>query len=132
MSNGDGEVYMPKVLVVDDDPDLVAICSFVLENEGYEIGVARNGFEAFDKLKKDDVDVVLLDAMMPAMDGITVCRLIKDTHGKKVPVVVMSASQIMCERAKQHQADAVLPKPFNIDELVNIINRLAQSPAHGA
>jgi CheY-like chemotaxis protein len=120
---------MPKVLVVDDDPDLVAICSFILESEGYEVGVARNGFEALDRIARDGIDLVLLDAMMPAMDGITVCRLVRDSQcGRRVPVVIMSASQIMCERAKQHQADAVLPKPFSIDELLGIINRLTQSP----
>ncbi|MFL5734052.1 MAG: response regulator transcription factor, partial [Chloroflexia bacterium] len=65
---------MTKVLVVDDDPDLVAICSMVLESEGYAVDAARNGSEAVDKLQSDDIDLVLLDVMMPVLDGLSVCK----------------------------------------------------------
>src|SRR5438874_13549108 len=60
---------MTKVLVVDDDPDLLLACSLVLESEGYSVDAARNGSEAVDKLAADGIDVMLLDIMMPVMDG---------------------------------------------------------------
>jgi len=116
---------MPKVLVVDDDPDLVAICSIVLESEGYEVEAARNGSEAIDKLEQDDVDVVLLDVMMPVLDGLSVCKIVKsDPRTKDVPVVLISASTSLRERGKCC-ADAVLEKPFDIDYLVDMVGHFA-------
>jgi CheY-like chemotaxis protein len=115
---------MPRVLVVDDDPDLAAICSLILESEGYETTVANNGVEAYDKLSAVRVDAILLDVMMPAMDGLTVCRMVKsDPRTEQLPVIVMSASQSLREQARVANADAVLPKPFNIDDLVLAVNQ---------
>src|SRR3712207_5483724 len=119
---------MPRVLVVDDDPDLVAICSLVLENEGYSIKTARNGVEAYDALNRERADVVLLDAMMPVMDGITVAKMVKrDPKTKDVPIVLMSASQHLCDQARDSVADAVITKPFNIDYLVSTINHFTEA-----
>ncbi len=116
---------MPKVLVVDDDPDLAAICSLILESEGYETSVASNGVDAYDKLSATRVDAVLLDVMMPVMDGLPVCRLLKsDPDTEQLPVIVMSASEKLREQARVAQADAVIAKPFNIDDLVLAVNKL--------
>ena len=121
---------MPKVLVVDDDPDLVAICSLVLESEGYNIDTARNGVEAYDRLAEngvDGVDVVLLDVMMPVLDGLTVCKMVKrDPRTKDLPIIIMSASERLREEGKACSADAVIPKPFDIDQLVNTVSQFAQ------
>lgn len=118
--------YMPRILVVDDDPDLLAICSLILESEGYDIDVAHNGYEAYETLSHDGVDVVLLDVMMPVLDGITVCKMVKrDPRTKDLPVIVMSASQRLCDVAMESQADAVISKPFDIDQLVSTVHRFA-------
>src|ERR1044071_1786646 len=109
------EMNMPKVLVVDDDPDLVAICSLILESEGYAVDAARDGIEAIDKLKDDGIDLILLDVMMPVLDGISVCKMVKrDPHTKDLPVIIMSASNTLQEQGRVC-ADAVLAKPFDID-----------------
>jgi CheY-like chemotaxis protein len=122
--------HMPKVLVVDDDPDLAAICSLILETEGYETTVATNGVEAYDRLTSTPVDAILLDVMMPSMDGLTVCRMVKDDpQTEQVPVIVMSASEKLREQARGARADAVIPKPFNIDDLVLAVNSLVYSGA---
>jgi CheY-like chemotaxis protein len=114
---------MPKVLVVDDDPDLVAICSIVLEGEGYDVEAAGNGGEAVDKLEKSDVDVVLMDVMMPVVDGLSICKMVKrDPRTKDLPVIIISASQALREKGREY-ADAVLPKPFDIDNLVDTVNQ---------
>ncbi len=119
---------MAKVLVVDDDPDLVAICSLVLESEGYNIHTARNGYEAYDAIANNAADVVLLDAMMPVLDGITVCKMVKrDPRTKDLPVIMMSASSSLCEQAEINCADAVITKPFDIDHLVSTVNQFAQA-----
>jgi CheY-like chemotaxis protein len=121
---------MPKVLVVDDDPDLAAICSLILEGEGYETSVANNGVDAYDKVMATRVDAVLLDVMMPVMDGLTVCRLLKsDPETEQLPVIVMSASEKLREQARVAHADAVIAKPFNIDDLVLAVNKLVAEAA---
>jgi CheY-like chemotaxis protein len=121
---------LPKVLVVDDDPDLASICSLVLESEGYDTDVATNGVEAYCTLTSDDVDVVLLDVMMPSLDGITVCKMVKDDpRTRDVPVILMSASEIMREEAKKSRADAVLEKPFDIEVLLDTVGRFAPTSA---
>ena len=111
---------MPKVLVVDDDPDLVAICSLVL-SQGYSVECALNGVEAVDKVQKSDVDVMLLDVMMPALDGLSVCKMVKrDPRTKDLPVIIISASENLREQ-DEAIADAVIPKPFDLDDLVSTV-----------
>ncbi|MGV3538521.1 MAG: response regulator transcription factor [Rufibacter sp.] len=75
-----------KILVVDDDPDIVELLQYNLEKEGYQVAHAENGQEAIKVAKRTDPDIILLDVMMPVMDGITACRQLreeprfKDTH----------------------------------------------------
>ena len=115
---------MPKVLVVDDDPDLVAICSLVLESEGYAVDAALNGLAAVDKVSKEGADVMLLDVMMPVLDGLSVCKMVKrDPRTAEVPVIIMSASEVLRERGRGC-ADAVLIKPFDIDILLSTVNNI--------
>src|SRR5947199_10681181 len=116
---------MTKVLVVDDDPDLVAICSMILESEGYLVDSARNGNEAVDKLFDNGVDVMLLDVMMPVLDGLSVCKIVKrDPRTKDLPVVLISASSVLREKGRDC-ADAVLEKPFDIDDLISTVGHFA-------
>jgi len=120
-----GTKELPRVLVVDDDPDLAALCSLLLESEGYDTDIARNGYEAYDAITNDHIDVVLLDAMMPVMDGLTVCRMVKrDPDLKDLPIIVMSASRRLCEEARG-SADAVISKPFDLDNLVDTVHHFA-------
>ena len=121
----DGATELPKVLVVDDDPDLAALCSMLLESEGYDTDIARNGYEAYNAISSEQIDVVLLDAMMPVLDGLTVCRMVKrDPDLKDVPIILMSASRRLCDEA-HGSADAVISKPFDLDNLVNTVHHFA-------
>ena len=102
--------------------DLVAICSLILEGEGYTVDAARDGLEAVDKMDHDGVDLVLLDVMMPVLDGISVCKILKrDPRTKDVPIIIMSASSVLQEQGRVC-ADAVLAKPFDIDYLLDTVN----------
>ena len=117
---------MAKVLVVDDDPDLAAVCALVLESEGYDIDIARNGVDAVEALRTTEPDVVLLDVMLPAVDGLSVCQMAKrDPAIGKVPIILMSASSHLLRKAGEACADAVLGKPFDIDVLLNTVGKFA-------
>jgi len=110
-----------KVLVVDDEPDIVRYLEHVLRRLGYEAVSAGDGAEALAKAAEDPPDLVLLDVMMPVMDGFAVCRALREREATRlVPVVVMTALQGVDNRVKvlEHGADDVLTKPVDERELV--------------
>jgi adenylate cyclase len=109
------------VLVVDDEPDIVRYLEHVLRRLGYETVTAGNGAEALEKARAAPPDLVLLDVMMPIMDGFAVCRALREHEATRlVPVVVMTALQGVDNRVKvlEHGADDVLTKPVDERELV--------------
>jgi CheY-like chemotaxis protein len=114
---------MAKVLVVDDDPAILEICSDLLQTEGYEVVVATNGQQALEQAHEETPSVVLMDIMMPVMDGIEACRRLKaDQHTADMPVVLMSArTNLTRQSGDLVQADALVAKPFDIDYLLNTI-----------
>jgi len=110
-----------KVLVVDDEPDIVRYLEHVLRRLGYETASAGDGAEALAKAAADPPDLVLLDVVMPVMDGFAVCRALREREATRlVPVVVMTALQGVDDRVKvlEHGADDVLTKPVDERELV--------------
>jgi DNA-binding response OmpR family regulator len=110
-----------KVLVVDDEPDIVRYLEHVLRRLGYEAIGAANGAEALEKAVNDPPDLVLLDVMMPIMDGFAVCRALRDREATRlVPVIVMTALGGVDNRVKllEHGADEVLTKPVDERELI--------------
>ncbi len=78
-----------KILVVDDEPSLVELCRIILEQAGFNVRGAYNGRQALSMVTEDTPDLVLLDVMMPGMDGIEVCRRIRTEHEKPPPCIVM-------------------------------------------
>ncbi len=108
----------PLVLVVDDDPDILdAICD-ILDAEGYRVSRARHGQEALREIESERPDVILLDLMMPVMDGVAFAQALRSRPAfRDVPIVVISAD------GNPHRAAAVgamgyLAKPFDIDALL--------------
>ncbi len=112
-----------KVLVVDDDPAILEICSDLLQAEGYEVSVATNGLQAVEQAHQRTPNVVLMDIMMPIMDGIEACRRIKADHNTAdIPVVLMSARTNLTRQSQDLvHADALVAKPFDIDYLLSTI-----------
>ena len=110
-----------KVLVVDDDPDIVRlITKFLSGNDEYELGTASGGFEAGIQVAKFRPDLVILDLMIPDIDGFKVCREIKsnpDTRHIMVLVVTGYAEEENIQKALQHGADYCMKKPLNLNEL---------------
>jgi len=106
------------VLVVDDDPDILdAICDILL-GEGYRVARARHGLEALDRVAEEVPGLILLDLMMPVMDGRSFALALRERGlGERVPIVVISADGNP-ERAVEVGARAFLAKPFDIDSLL--------------
>jgi CheY-like chemotaxis protein len=118
----------PCVLVVDDEPQVVWVLQFGLQAEGYETVAAHDGFEALDQIRRHHPAYVVLDVMMPRMDGWSVLEALAELPAAERPVVVMVtalASTADRERAVALGAAAYVPKPFDIDELVGVLQGLA-------
>jgi CheY-like chemotaxis protein/class 3 adenylate cyclase len=117
----DGTTPQHRVLVVDDNADNRAIVARLLAREGYRVSTAENGAQALERVKDEPVDLILLDVMMPVMDGIEACRRLKDApETGLIPVVIMTALGQMEDRVRgiQAGADDFLTKPLNRDELL--------------
>ena len=122
VSNG-----LPTVLVVDDEPQVVWVIEFSLQGEGYETLTAHDGFEAMTQIQRHHPDLMVLDVMMPRMDGWAVLEELAKLPAAERPRVVMVtalASAMDRARAKQLGAAAFVPKPFDMDELVGVLQGL--------
>jgi two-component system OmpR family response regulator len=110
---------MMRLLVVEDDARLVRALRRGLTREGYEIDVARTGDEALAQAAAETYDAVLLDLMLPGIDGFTVCRALRD-KGDAVPVLMLTARTDVRDRIRglDSGADDYLTKPFNFGELL--------------
>jgi CheY-like chemotaxis protein len=122
VSNG-----LPTVLVVDDEPQVVWVLEFSLQGEGYETMTAHDGFEAMSQIERHHPDLMVLDVMMPRMDGWSVLEALGKLPPGERPRVVMAtalASAIDRARAQALGAAAFVPKPFDMDELVGVLQGL--------
>ena len=106
-----------KILVVDDENLLVKGIKFNLENDGYEVVTGSDGMEAVEKASNQDVDLIVLDLMMPRLDGLEACRKIREFSD--VPIIMLTAKADDMDKLMgfEHGADDYLTKPFNILEL---------------
>ena len=118
----------PLVLVVDDDPDILdAVCD-ILEGEHYRVARARHGQEALERVAEERPDVVLLDLMMPIMDGVAFAQTLRARYADiEIPIVVISADGNP-QRAASVRARGFLAKPFDIDALLAEVASLTSGP----
>lgn len=110
-----------RILIVDDEPDLVETLRFPLEMEGYQVLVAENGEMGLTLARKERPDLIILDLMLPKLDGYKVCRLLKfDERFKKIPVLMVTAKTQEKDRllGKETGADEYITKPFDIEQLL--------------
>jgi len=116
-----------SVLVVDDEPQVVWVLQFSLEAEGYRTFAANNGVEALREIAEHHPNVMVLDIMMPTMDGWSVLReTMKLPREQRPRIVVVSALASVRDRAKATElgADAYVPKPFDVDDLLAVLHGL--------
>lgn len=123
---------MPKIMIVDDEPDFVHIVKTMLEQEGYEVIEANSGKECLDKLKQEKPDLILLDVMMPEIDGYDVCRIIKEdeeTHSITIAMLtVKTGDEDKIRSLEESHADWHISKPIDREKLISTVKWLLESP----
>ena len=116
---------MARILVVDDEPDILLMLRMSLEDEGHEVFMAPDGLAGLERLSEHRPDLVVLDVMMPVLDGFGMLER-KRAAGDQTPVVMLSAKseQADLDRALSLGAVEFVSKPFDLDRLVALIDRV--------
>jgi two-component system alkaline phosphatase synthesis response regulator PhoP len=120
----------PKILVVDDERYILHILDFSLGAEGYEVITAGDGEQAVERTKADRPDLVVMDIMMPRMDGFEACRIIKsDPETRDIPVIMLTAKgrEVDRKRGMDAGADEYLTKPFSPAKLIERVEGVLNS-----
>ena len=120
----------PTILVVDDEEDLLSLLEYNLEQEGFEVVLARDGVEAIEQTREHEPDLIILDVMMPKMDGIEVCkRLRKDAHLRTIPIMMLTARTEEEDKVEGLDvgADIYLEKPVSVSVIVSQTKALLRS-----
>jgi len=115
---------MPKIMIVDDDPNIGLLLELTLKKEGYQASKFISGQDALNALEKEKPDLMLLDVMMPGLDGFEVCRQMKASDKTKyISIIIISAKRELKDKIKGMGigADDYVVKPFNPDELLTRI-----------
>jgi len=112
------------VLVVDDDPDILQTLGLCLSSEGYRVLMAANGKEALEILDHEHPSVILLDLMMPVMDGWQFVAELDHRGRRDVPLLILSADRAVQGHAQQLRASGHLAKPFDLDDLLGKVQQL--------
>jgi CheY-like chemotaxis protein len=119
-----------KILVVDDELDIRNLAKMILEKNGYQVSLATNGVEAIRKAETELPDLILLDVVMPAKSGWSVCKILKSQEKTKhIPIVIFTVLSAAIgndssrKYAEEAGADDYLPKPFNKGELLTKVEK---------
>ncbi len=117
----------PTVLIVDDDKGVQETLEAILEFEGYDVLLAGDGLEALQRLDEMTPQLILLDIMMPRMDGFAFAEAL-EARGLRpaVPIIVLTADGRAKQKAAQARAESYLPKPFEVSNLLDEVERLVK------
>ena len=123
-----------KVLVVDDDPDILDVVTMILESQDYQVVVARDGIECFDRLGAEKPDLLILDLLMPKMDGFAVYKELKEPKWSEyqgMPILILSSvreeasrRRYELETGRELGADDYLEKPISPEVLLASVEKL--------
>ena len=122
----------PRILIVDDEPDLLTVLRFGLEAAGFEVLQASDGEQGLALARQVVPDLMILDLMLPRMDGYKVCRALKfDERYKHIPIVILSARTQEGDQALAHEmgANRFLTKPYEFSEILDHIQALLKESA---
>src|SRR6476660_1132677 len=112
---------MERVLIVDDDPDIQRLVSYNLTQAGFEVATAESGRKALESVQKHPPDLIILDLMLPDVDGMEVCRTLRQQPAsRKIPIIMLTARGEEIDRVVGFElgADDYVQKPFSMRELV--------------
>lgn len=118
-----------KILLIEDERDMAYAVTLQLEAEGYDVINAYDGYEGFQKAKSDKPDLIILDLMLPKIEGYKVCRMLKfDDKYKNIPIILFTsrAQESDRETSKEVGADAYITKPFEPEILLSKIKELVK------
>jgi DNA-binding response OmpR family regulator len=119
---------MPKnILIVDDEPSIIVPVQFLMEQNGYDVMVAFSGEEAMEIITEKKVDLILLDIMLPVIDGFEVCQRVRENpQWNKIKIILLTAlgSDANVEKGLALGADAYITKPFSNIEIVDKVKEL--------
>jgi DNA-binding response OmpR family regulator len=116
-----------KILVVDDEPDVASLLTLMLKSQGYDVITARDGQEALDKARNQNPDLILLDIMLPKMDGYKVARMLKfDENFSHIPIILLTAKIQEKDRQTglEMGANDYMTKPFDTAVLLSKIKEM--------
>jgi DNA-binding response OmpR family regulator len=128
------ETMSEKILVVDDDPDILEATAMILESQGYEVVTARDGVEGLANLKAENPDLLILDLLMPKMDGFAVCKELQDPRWSKyrgIPILILTSVREEASRRRYEletglelDVDDYVEKPMSPDVLLERVGKL--------
>jgi DNA-binding response OmpR family regulator len=128
-----------KILVVDDDPDILDAVTWILESRGYQVVTARDGLEGLATLKSENPDLMILDLLMPKMDGFAVCKELQDPRWSKyrdIPVLILSSvreeasrRRYELETGRELDVNDYVEKPMDPNLLLGRVDRLISKGA---
>jgi DNA-binding response OmpR family regulator len=133
---------MPKkILAVDDDPDILEALTMILESQGYQVVTATDGVEGLANLKAEMPDLMILDLLMPKMDGFAVCKELQDPRWakyRKIPILILTSVREEASRRRYEletglelDVDDYVEKPFSPDILLERVERLVKKKERG-
>lgn len=117
---------MKKILIVDDEKDIVETLSFMLKAKGFDCITATDGEEGLYKAKNESPDLIILDVMMPKINGYKICRLLKfDNKFKNIPIIMVTARSQDEDKliGEETGADEYITKPFEFSDVLEKINK---------
>jgi DNA-binding response OmpR family regulator len=121
---------MPKkILIVDDEPSIIVPVQFLMEQNGYDVMVAFSGEEAMEVIAEKKIDLILLDIMLPIIDGFEVCQRVRENpQWNKIKIILLTAlgSDANVEKGLALGADAYITKPFSNIEIVDKVKELLE------
>jgi CheY-like chemotaxis protein len=117
------------VLVVDDDADMIEVIELVLQDAGYKTRSALNGQQALAAVAVDMPALIVLDMLMPVMNGWQFTQEFRARYGRAVPIVVATAAEHVRSRTDALDVSDVLPKPFDVSDLLSLVARYVPTPA---
>jgi two-component system, OmpR family, alkaline phosphatase synthesis response regulator PhoP len=116
-----------RILIVDDEPNIVTSLQFLMERSGYDVAVARTGQDALDQSEAEPPDLVILDVMLPGINGYEVCHRLKTlpgTHAVKVIMLTAKGREVEIAKGKELGADEYVTKPFSTRDLVELVGTM--------
>jgi DNA-binding response OmpR family regulator len=126
------QVTKKKILLIEDEPNVSELVKYRLEESDYEVDIAEDGYSALNKVRTFNPDLIILDLMLPKIDGYTVCRLLKfNDQFRHIPVIMFTARTNPDDerRGMECGADAYVPKPFEPKILLDRIKGLIKTEA---